>query len=223
MGEVRRLDGTRSSDAWNTLPGNFDKLNLAALYPSSNQWDIPDLPVADFIPDKLLAYNDKGATAHHDPSAAVHFFLDDYRFETMWTKPQRGISRVLRVGAALTPDFSLWRDMPLALQLFQVYRSRWVGMWMLQHGIRVIPTVGWSTPASYDFAFTGIPQHSVAAVSTVGIRGDEARRLFRQGLAELVNRLQPSTILVYGRVLAEDVMGLDTQFRYYPTRWGTGG
>jgi hypothetical protein len=23
----------------------------------------------------------------------VHFFLDDYRFETVWTKPERGLSR----------------------------------------------------------------------------------------------------------------------------------
>lgn len=220
--EVRRLDGTRSSDAWNSVPGNFDKLNTFALYPSNNTWGIPDLPVADFVPSKLLAYSDKGATAHHDPSAAVHFFLDDYRFETMWTKPQRGLSRVMRVGAALTPDFSLWRDMPLALQLFQVYRARWVGLWMHQHGIRVIPTVGWSTPESYEFCFTGIPAGSVVAISTVGVRGVEATALFRAGLQEMRWRLQPSTILVYGRSLGEDQLGWNVDFRYYPTRWGTG-
>lgn len=214
--EVRRLDGTRTSEHWDAEPGNFDKLNLRALYPSSNEWGIPDLPVADFIPDKLVAYNDKWATSVPDPSAAVHFFLDDYRFETMWTKPQRGLSRVLRVGAGLTPDFSLWRDMPMALQLYQVYRSRWVGCWMLQHGIRVTPTIGWSTPATYGFAFAGIPQGSVVAISTVGIRGDDATDLFRMGCNAMINALGPSMILVYGRNLFESST---VPMKFYSTRW----
>lgn len=216
---VRRLDGTRTSQHWDGLPGNFDKLNLHAMYPSGNEWSIPDLPVADFVPERMVAYNDKWATGRPDPAAAVHFFLDDYRFETMWTKPQRGLSRVLRVGAALTPDFSLWRDMPIALQIFQVYRSRWVGNWMLGHGIRVVPTIGWSTPDTYRFAFAGIPLQSVVAVSTVGIRGADAEALFRQGMERMVHTLKPSTVLVYGRSLGEDKLGWDTQLRYYATRW----
>jgi Vilmaviridae nuclease len=168
----------------------------------------------------LVAYTDRHAIiTTAAPNSAVHFFLDDYRFETVWSKPERGLSRCQTVGAALTPDFSLWTDMPVAMQLWQVYRSRWCGAWLLHHGIRVIPTVSWSTPDSYPFAFAGIPTRSVVAVSTVGVvRDRQARALFAAGFTAMVDQLQPSTVLVYGKPPTEQVPE-GTVVRCYPSRW----
>jgi hypothetical protein len=153
----------------------------------------------------LVAYTDRHAATIAGP-AAVHFFLDDYRFEVVWSKPERGLSRCRTVGAALTPDFSLWSDMPLVMQLWQTYRSRWCGAWLLHHGIHVIPTVSWSTPDSYRFAFAGLPVGSTVAVSTVGTRRDrEARALFAAGFAAMLERIRPATVLVHGRPPTEQV------------------
>ncbi len=214
------------------MPGNWDRLNTRALFASDNEWGIPGLPAARLVPARLVPYNDRRAIEREagdpwtvaDPRAALHFFLDDYRFETMWSKPERGLSRCQTVGAALTPDFSLWRDMPLVMQLWQVYRSRWCGAWLLHHGVHVIPTVSWSTPDTYPFAFAGIPAGSVVAVSTVGVwRDPEARELFAAGFAEMLRRLRPSTVLVHGRAPTEQVGGLPDgiEVRSYPSRWDT--
>lgn len=213
-----RLDVTRSSHNWAQLPGNWDKLNTHSLYPSSNQWGIPDLPLATAVPERLVAYNDRYACDHAAAGSAVHFFLDDYRFETIWSKPQRPISRLRKVGTALTPDFSLWREMPLAMQLWQVYRSRWCGLWMHSNGVEVIPTVSWSTPQSYDFCFAGIAQRGTVAISPVGIRDDAAKQSYLDGVEEMLERTRPKQVLVYGRSLGEDTMW-GTQFRYFKTRW----
>lgn len=213
-----QLNVTRSSHNWVTMPGNFDRNNTHTLYPSTNQWGIPDLPAADVVPDRLIAYNDRWKVEHPVPGDAVHFFLDDYRFETMWTKPQRGLSRVMRAGLALTPDFSLWQEMPLAMQLWQVYRSRWCGAWMRSNGVNVIPTVSWSTPASFDFAFTGIAYHSIVAVSSVGIRDNDAKKAYLRGMEEMIDRITPAMVLVYGRSLGENQFDSDG-FRYFKTRW----
>lgn len=216
---VDQLGGTRSSHRWAEMPGNWDRLNTRALYASSNEWGIPDLPAADWQPDKLVAYNDRWALQTAPANSAVHFFLDDYRFETVWTKPERGLSRLTKVGAALSPDFSLWRNMPKVMQIWQVYRARWCAAWMIQHGIRVIPTIGWSDEASFDFCFTGIPMGSVVAVSTVGLMRDkEAMALFHAGLFMMLHDIAPSRILVYGHKL--DVFDkYDVEFVQYPTRW----
>ena len=214
-----QLNVTRSSHNWVTMPGNFDRNNTHTLYPSANQWGIPDLPAANVIPDRLIAYNDRWKVEHPVPGDAVHFFLDDYRFETMWTKPQRGLSRVMRAGLALTPDFSLWQEMPLAMQLWQVYRSRWCGAWMRSNGVNVIPTVSWSTPASFEFAFAGIADQSIVAVSSVGIRDDDAKKAYRRGIYTMLYTIEPAAVLVYGRSLGEDKVYPNTQFRYYKTRW----
>ena len=223
---VAQLGGTRSSHRWAGMPGNWDRLNCRALFAGDNEWGIPDLPATSWVPGRLVAYNARRAadvaarTAVGD--VAVHFFLDDYRFETVWTKPERGLSRCCSVGGALTPDFSLWRDMPLVMQLWQVYRSRWCGAWLLHHGVRVIPTVSWSTPESYPFAFAGIARGSVVAVSTVGtVRDRQARTLFAAGYAEMLDRLRPAMVLVYGTPPAEHLDAVPV--RCYPSRWAGGG
>ena len=216
---TERLDVTRSSHNWATMPGNFDRNNTHTLYTSSNQWGIPDLPRTTAAPLRLIAYNDRWKVENPQPGDAVHFFLDDYRFETMWTKPQRGLSRVMRAGIALTPDFSLWREMPLAMQLWQVYRSRWCGAWMHSNSVAVIPTLSWSTPPSYGFCFAGIAKNSTVAVSSVGIRGAAATSSYLDGVQAMIDVLRPDYVLVYGRSLGEDTLFTSTPFEYFKTRW----
>lgn len=210
------LRGTRSSHRWQEPP--IDRLNLRAIYPSDNEWGIPTLKRTEWTPARLVSYSDRrGIAKVADSDAAVHFFLDDYRFETVWTKPERALSRAQSVGGALTPDFSLWRDMPLSMQLWQVYRSRWCGAWLAEHHVRVIPTISWSTAESFPFAFLGVEAGSIVAVSTVGIRrGDMA--LFESGYAEMVRRLSPSLVLIYGRAPTRQVSGL-CESKTYETRW----
>lgn len=194
------LTGTRTSHNWKSTPGNWDRLNTRALYASSNEYGIPDLPEAGFIPTELVPYNLPRAIEKAVPDSAVHFFLDDYRFETVWSQPNKSLSRIQRVGVALTPDFSLWREMPMVMQQWQVYRARWCGMWMYSHGIAVIPTVSWSTPESWKFCFLGIPRNSVVAISTVGTN-DDAMPFFKRGVQAMVDEIDPSMVLVYGRMM----------------------
>jgi hypothetical protein len=211
------LAGTRSSHRWAQTPGNWDRLNTRAIFPSSNEHGIPDLPAARAEPARLVVYSDRHACREPRDGDCVAFFDDDYRFETVWTKPERPLPRLARVGLALTPDFSLWTAMPRALQLFQVYRSRWCGAWMLSHGIGVIPTASWSTPDSHAFAFAGIAEGSVVAVSSVGVLRDrQALRLFAAGYEAMLAAVRPSLVLCYGRLPD----GLpDAPVRAYPTRW----
>lgn len=139
----------------------------------------------------------------------------------MWTHPERGLARCARLGLALTPDFSMWRDMPLVMQLWQVYRSRWCGAWLIANGISMIPTVSWSTPRTFEFAFAGIARGSTVALSTVGVRAKEARTLFAAGCEALAKHVAPSCVLIYGQPgLADQVFGnADIEIRYYETRW----
>lgn len=210
------LAATRSSANWNSKPGNWDKLNTRAIYPSTNSWGIPDMPYTGKLPASLIAYNAKQALSKAEPGDAVHFFLDDYRFETVWSQPQRSLSRIAKVGMALSPDFSLWGQMPLVMQLWQVYRSRWCAMWMHSNGISVIPTVSWSTRETFPFAFQGIAMKSTVAISTVGIGPDE-EKAFARGVDELMYQVMPEKIVVYGRALK---VLQDLPVTYYPYKFG---
>lgn len=214
------LFGTRSSVNWETQPGKFDVLNLRQVFESASAWQIPDIRPSSFVPANLAAWN----MPRHREYAAVsggslHFFLDDYRFENVWSSPERLLPRVTAVGAALTPDFSIWRDMPRPAQLWNVYRSRWCGAYWQSHGVEVIPTACWATPDTFEFCFDGIPTGSTVAISSMGIRASEIdRSLFRQGVKELISRTQPQLILAYGRLRYCDDIDLP-EVREYPTFW----
>ncbi|WP_234817717.1 DUF4417 domain-containing protein [Mycolicibacterium sphagni] len=198
----------------------MDALNLRAIFPSDNAFGFPDLERCDWVPDYLGAWHmPRQRERAARENGAIHFFLDDYRFETAFTSPERTVGRVLAVGGALTPDFSLWRDMPRAAQIWNVYRSRWCGAFWQGQGVRVIPTVCWARPDTYDFCFEGLPRGGVVAVSALGVRAtEEDQTWFQMGLSEMVSRLEPAIVLSYGKL--RYVEGLDLPVvKEFPTFW----
>ena len=212
---------TRTSHRWQSAPGSFDTLHAQWLFPSSNQVGIPDLvhtPV-DQIPAWLVPYRQRIRANEPLDDGSVHFFLDDYRFETVWNRPIKALEALAPYQIVLTPDFSLYRDWPLMLQLWNTYRNRWCGRFWQAQGYTVIPTISWSTSKSYDFCFLGVPGRSVVAVSAVGVNVDAPLeyRLFVDGFTEMVRRLEPLVVLSYGRLptACHELVEVVT----YPTRW----
>lgn len=185
---------------WNAnLPGGFDKLNLyTGLYPSDSAYGIPTLlrDVGE-APKDLVSWKNVTKPKKEDLDKCVHFFLDDYHFEGIWNSPKKTLSRVQKIGTALTPDYSVFLDMPRALQIFNVYRNRWIGRYWQENGVRVIPTVSWGNKKTYDFCFDGIEKNNPVAVSTVGIlKADYS--FFIEGFEAMIDRLDPSYIMMYG-------------------------
>jgi len=179
------------------------------------------------VPSYLVPYRTRFRTDEEPAGGCAHFFLADYRFESAWSRPEGGLSYVRSLGMALTPDFSLYPQMPLAAQLWQVYRNRWCGAYWQSQGVGVIPTVGWSDEASFPFCFLGVEQGSAVAISTVGLQAGASegeRRLFLAGYGEMVHVIEPSVVLVYGENPHALLAGLagnarEVPVRTYPSRW----
>lgn len=205
---------------WKRLPGNWDPLHFSACFPSENEWGIPTIARDEQrIPSHLIQWGSRPQLDRvtEESNTAIHFFLDDYRFESVWNNPRRSLDALSRIGLVLSPDFSLWRDMPMAMQIWQVYRNRWLGRYWQECGISVIPTIGWSDSQSFDFCFLGVEMGSIVAISTVGVTADAtARRLFRKGFEQMVDVIKPSAILCYGRLVD---LTTDVLIVTFPTRW----
>lgn len=188
---------TRTITRWKTKPWN-----LEALWDPeevAGAWGLPILEPEDVKPKRLVAFDTRLPEVGPEREAAVHFFIDDYRFESVWTNPQRSLPHLQRIGTVLTPDFSLWYGSAHARQLWQVYRSRWLGAYWQGIGIRVVPTLQWSDRRSLDYVLDGLPQGSTLAVSQQGASRDaEARKRFGEGLMVAMRQLRPLRLLVYG-------------------------
>lgn len=137
----------------------------------------------------------------------VHFFVDDYRFNRLWTHIDDYVPMLQRFRYVMSPDFSTYSDFPKAIQIYNHYRKHWCGAYLQETGIEIIPTISWSTPDSFDWCFDGEPEGGTVAISNVGcMRNHESKTLFIAGYQEMIKRLHPETIIFYGTV-PEECMG----------------
>lgn len=134
----------------------------------------------------------------------LHFFIDDYQFNRLWSSIDRYIPLLSDFRYVMTPDFSTYTDFPKAMQIYNHYRKHWVGAYMQECGISVIPTISWSTPDSFEWCFDGEPVGGAVAISSVGCMNDPGKKeLFLSGYMEMVKRLHPGKIIFYGDIPPE--------------------
>ena len=154
------------------------------------------LPCYD-IPNRLISFS--RCISSKDFDYWVHFYEDDYLFERLWRNPEKYLSVLQRYNGVILPDWSLFRDMPLVMQLWNIYRSRAIGTWLQTNGIKVIPNIRYGDQRTFKLCTDGIPHHSVIAVGTHGtLKNLEDRKIFITGLDVVVKLVKPVSIIVYG-------------------------
>jgi hypothetical protein len=130
------------------------------------------------------------------------FYRWDTFFEALWRRPKfyTALFRRHALTAVIEPDFSLWADDALAVQVFNVYRTRWLGRYWQEAGLTVIPSLNWGAECSFTFCFQGIPQEApvVAVECRTAAHSEADRTSFLAGLAEGVRQVQPQRVLIYG-------------------------
>ena len=165
----------------------------------TGKYHIPVILPENAIPGRLIDFCHSLRSSRF--SYGVHFFLDDCRFERIWRMPWRYIPHLRKFSVVFSPDFSLYTDMPSAMKIWNVYRSRLLGQMMQRSGCHVIPTVSWADIDSFDYCFDGITPGSVVAVSSVGtMYAKECRKIFLRGFEAMIEKLNPDKIILYGKV-----------------------
>ena len=180
---------------------NLDLVEQSDL--TNDFWQMPIINNDNYIPKDLIGFN--YAKSSKEKNAGIHFYIDDYQFERVWNAPEKYIDVLMEYDCILSPDFSLYMDMPMPMKIWNIYRSRQIGAYYQSQGIRVIPTISWAEPETFEFCFQGIPKGSIVSVSTIGVKQDEeALRIWEDGMREMLRVIEPSTILVYGGKLDFD-------------------
>ena len=194
----------RTNDTYN--------LGLVDIEKSSNNfWQMPIINNDKYIPENLIGFN--YAKTNKEKNVGIHFYLDDYQFERVWNKPEEYIDILKQYECILSPDFSLYLDMPMPMKIWNIYRSRQIGQYYQQQGIKVIPTLSWAEKETFDFCFEGIPQGSIVSISTIGVKQNkEALKIWKNGVDELIKRIKPSTILIYGGKLDYDYGNIEVKY-----------
>lgn len=187
-------------------------------------WQMPIIENDDFIPSDLIGFN--YAKSSDNKNCGIHFYVDDYQFERIWNYPEKYIEVLREYECILSPDFSLYLDMPMPMKIWNIYRSRLVGQYFQSNGIKVIPTISWAEKETFSFCFKGIPKGSIVSISTIGVKQDQnALQIWRDGVDEMIKQIEPKAILIYGGKLEYDFK--DIKVYYYDNKvtenWQKGG
>lgn len=167
---------------------------------------------------------------------AIGFYEMDVNFAEVLRHPEAYIDDFGRFAVMISPDCSLYRDAPLAVQLINVYRNRGIGSYYQRRGQYVIPQIRWGNEYTYTakyfpekIAFLGAEKHSILAVGTYGcFSGRDNKYHFEAGLEAMMDTLEPAVVLVYGS-MPDKIFGKYqsyAQFVQYPdwtTRMHEGG
>lgn len=84
--------------------------------------EIPCIEAEDQLPTRLILFSK--AIGGKDYAAWVHFYEDDVSFERLWNQPNKYLPILKKYAGVISPDFSVYRDMPLVMLEWNVYRSR---------------------------------------------------------------------------------------------------
>ena len=150
---------------------------------------------------ELISFSDISRKDTKNLNKGVHFFIDDFRFETIYKNPDKALERIGKYRFLLTPDYSLYAEMNLWRQIESVGRARWVGAKWQSAGKIVIPTMSWALTRSYEFCFDAIEKHCIIAVGMIGCKNEKNN--FLRGYNQMLCRIEPDAIICFGQPFNE--------------------
>ncbi len=206
-------------DVDSELPGAI-QLRKDMRFPSEQVHDIPEFlpgmlaeipePLKTWAGDDVMEYDPLynhlltfgyGFRGVNVRKSVMSFYVDDDKFESVWFDPDIQVGRLLNLGipTVISPNFSLWADSPEATNIYQTYRARWVGRYMQEAGLRLIPDVNWCDERSFRYCFAGIPVNPPAISIQVQTASEpEEIAVLLTGITSAINSIKPQSLLVYG-------------------------
>lgn len=181
---------------------NYENLQKR-MFDGVGEYGIPQIQPTQYKKCEWIGFN-CARSEKNRAGKGVHFFLDDYQFNAVWQSPDKYLDMFRWSTHVMSPDFSTYTDFPKAIQIYNHYRKHWVGAYLQENGVDVVPTISWSMPDSFEWCFDGEPVGGVVAVSSVGAANSRTKKeLFLAGYNEMFARLQPETVLFYGKAPEE--------------------
>lgn len=185
--------------------GNVFENQEKMQFESDNYYGIPSMAPTQTTGTQFVRFCDWNEIENPEDYIA-HFYYDDVKFMQAWRNPDKYLEKLRKFKAVVAPDFSSYTDFPIVLQILGAYRRQWVGAYWQMMGIDVIPDCQWGNEETYKWCFDGIPKNATVAISSLGVKRNkefngEDDELFRKGFDEMMNRLNPTTILWYGDVI----------------------
>ena len=93
---------------------------------SVGAYDMPLIRKQEIDVEKiqLLCYADARNGDEKNKDKTIHFFTYDWKFGKVYDNPDEELEKLGQYYALFSPDFSVFTNMPLALQIESVFKNR---------------------------------------------------------------------------------------------------
>lgn len=99
----------------------------------------------------------------------VVFYEPDKNFARILHNPKRYVEPLKKFKYVVGPDFSQKIGMNPFIRFSNSWWNKALTAFFQKMGIIMIPNVSWSSPASYEYAFKGLPKKSVVAINNTSV------------------------------------------------------
>lgn len=201
--------------------------NENLIFKSSNDWGIPDLlprmlAGVDCLPDRTYNRHPDSVseTTYYCHSARPFplreetgvlggiygFFTEDWRFEASYFEPGDFAQAIIneQFNAVIAPDFSVYAEWPLAMRLWNLYRSRYVARFWQEAGLKVIPVLhsvlAPGPSGQIDVGLETFPKKCPVVATqcqTISNHGGDFKA-FAKWLSNCIETIQPRAVIIYG-------------------------
>ena len=186
--------------------------------------EIPYIETDDSIqiPRRLVPLS---RISDYEDGDAICFYEHDIKFSDILINPQKYLD-AFRGKTIVSPDCSLYRNAPLAVQIANVYKNRALGSYFQRNGAKVIPNVRWGGKWTFTeevlpeaVAFLGVEKNSIVSIGTYGCcKGKDNQIIFIEGMENMLEKIKPKAVLVYGAMPPSIFNRFEgkTKFVHYP-------
>lgn len=184
--------------------GNLDSYDIfhARYYAGATyagDFEMPVIEGTDQIPEDLIRFSDPKSRKRNNPNAWVVPYEHDVKLRPFWRNAFKYMDGLLEHPGIVSWDFSMYRNMPFALQYWNCFRGRLLGSLYERCGGTCIPNIRPSDSRSLSYCFDGIPTEATIAMGTLGaLSSPDDKRAFAMYVKETVRRLRPKNLIVYG-------------------------
>ncbi len=150
-------------------------------------------------------------------TTGIHFFGDDEKIiPTTWNNLEKTTANLVEYPLVIGPDPSLYVDLGMAINITNVYRSRFVTSHWQQNGIPTVPLFTFGDISSLAYCLDGFPEDSVVALSGVGHeRSVSSEKLWNFCVNRMIEEKYPSMLIIYGGT-EEKYKSLGVPYKYIP-------
>lgn len=161
-------------------------------FPIIEEWMVARKP-----PKEIIQW-DRRRDVVDPKNTGMCFYCCDPTFQPILGNPKAYTDKLQQYATVVGLDASPFDNMPLVVQKSQIFLNLAITFYFGKQGIRIIPNVRLGSMATLP-SLDAYPKHTLIAIGTHGFtRNKNNRTIFAEQIKEIVNRVEPSGILVYG-------------------------